>query len=71
MISFSLPGVKKDTIFGAAQTKLGPSYFVRSLVLGEFGSFYCLLILNVQRIFLDGATRFHSFIPNCNSVEIV
>ena len=32
MVSFSqLPAVKKDTIFGAAQTKLGPSYFVRAL----------------------------------------
>ena len=31
-MSFSqLPAVKKDTIFGAAQTKLGPSYFVRAL----------------------------------------
>jgi hypothetical protein len=29
MVSFSqLPAVKKDTIFGEAQTKLGPSYFV-------------------------------------------
>ena len=34
MLSFSqLPAVKKDIIFGAAQTKLGPSYFVRALVL--------------------------------------
>ena len=32
MVSFSqLPAVKKDTIFGAPQTKLGPSYFVRAL----------------------------------------
>ena len=31
MVSFSqLPAVKK-TIFGAVQTKLGPSYFVRAL----------------------------------------
>ena len=31
-VSFSqLPAVKKATIFGAAQTKLGPSYFVRAL----------------------------------------
>ena len=27
-----MPAVKKDIIFGAAQTKLGPSYFVRALV---------------------------------------
>ena len=26
-----LPAVKKDTIFGAAQIKLGPSYFLRAL----------------------------------------
>ena len=33
MVSFSqLPAVKKDIIFGAAQTKLGPSYFVIALV---------------------------------------
>jgi hypothetical protein len=25
------PAVKKDTIFGADQTKLGPFYFVRAL----------------------------------------
>ena len=32
MVSFSqLPPLKKDTIFDAAQTKLGPSYFVRTL----------------------------------------
>ena len=32
-MSFSqLPSVKKYTIFGAAQTKFGPSYFVRALV---------------------------------------
>ena len=32
MVSFSqLTTVKKDTIFGAAQTKLGLSYFVRAL----------------------------------------
>ena len=31
-MSFSqLSAVKKDTIFGAAQTKLGPSYFARAL----------------------------------------
>jgi hypothetical protein len=28
---FSAASSKKDTIFGAAQTKLGPSYFVRAL----------------------------------------
>jgi hypothetical protein len=34
MVSFSqLPNVKKYTIFGAAQTRLGPSYFVRALQL--------------------------------------
>ena len=33
MVSFSqLPAVTKNTIFGAAPTKLGPSYFVRALV---------------------------------------
>ena len=33
MVSFSqLPAVKIDTIFGAAQSKLGPSYFVRALM---------------------------------------
>jgi hypothetical protein len=26
---------KKDAIFGAAQTKLGPSYFVRALVIRQ------------------------------------
>ena len=32
MVSFSqLPAVKKDTIVGAAQIKLGPFYFVRVL----------------------------------------
>ena len=32
MVSFPLlPAVKKDTIFGAAQTKLSLSYFVRAL----------------------------------------
>ena len=32
MVSF-LPALKKDTIFDAAQTKLGPSYFVAALVI--------------------------------------
>ena len=32
MVSFS-PALKKDTIFDEAQTKLGPSYFVASLVI--------------------------------------
>ena len=32
MVYFSqLPAVKKDTIFGAAKTKVDPSYFVRAL----------------------------------------
>ena len=32
MVSFSqLPDVKKDLIFSAAKTKLGPSYSVRAL----------------------------------------
>jgi hypothetical protein len=32
MVSFSqLQAVRKDTIFGGIQTKLGPSYFVRAL----------------------------------------
>ena len=40
MVSFSqLPAVKKDTIFGAPQTKLGPFYFVRAL---EFTLVSCL-----------------------------
>ena len=41
MVSFSqLPAVKRDTIFGASQTKLGPSYFIRALEsdLNELGS---------------------------------
>ena len=33
MVSFSqLPAVKKDTIFGAARTFFGPSYFMTALV---------------------------------------
>jgi hypothetical protein len=36
MVSFSeLPAVTKDTIFGAAQTKLGHSYFVRAIFLPQ------------------------------------
>ena len=34
MVPFSqLPAVKEDTIFGGAQTKPGPSYFVRALAI--------------------------------------
>jgi hypothetical protein len=34
-----LPAVKKDTIFGVAQTKVGPSYFVsfRNLCVKHIG----------------------------------
>jgi hypothetical protein len=31
-VFFSAGSCKKNTIFGAAQKKLGPSYFVRALV---------------------------------------
>ena len=47
MASFSqLVAVKKDTIFGAAQTKLGPSYFVRALISTIFGA-------KVQKLFSE------------------
>ena len=36
MVSFSqLPAVKKDTIFGAARKKFGPSFFVTALEGGS------------------------------------
>jgi hypothetical protein len=34
---FSAASCKKDTAFGAAQTRLGPSYFVRALTLKQRG----------------------------------
>ena len=36
MIFSQMPAVRKDTIFSAAQAKLGPSYFVRALAETRF-----------------------------------
>ena len=43
-----LLAVNKDAIFGAAQTKLGPSYFVRALennLINDIGTQYLVWLI--------------------------
>ena len=41
-----LLAVKKDTILGAAQTKFGPSYFVRALFFFYLEMLKCMFLIS-------------------------
>ena len=47
MVPFShLLAVKQDTILGAAQTKFGPSYFVRALFFFYLEMLKCMFLIS-------------------------
>ena len=69
MSFFQLPAVKTDTIFGAAKTKLGPSYFVTALEWIE-SSFLATCIAYILSTLAWG-WGYHYFYVHFASLDIV